>query len=389
MAHNYYQKRGGEDVSFESEVKLLSSHGNDVVQYTKTNSEIQSSGLINHFRLAANTIWSNDSFEQLSTLIKKEKPAITHFQNTFPLISPSVYKACKENKVPVIQTLRNYRLLCPNGLFFRDGHVCEDCLISASPLPGLIHKCYRGSFSATATVVLMLLYHNLRKTWTKEIDLFIALTEFSRQKFLEAGYSPEKVVVKPNFLSDPGLGKQPGEYVVFIGRLSKEKGITTLLSAWDQLQSIPLVIVGEGPLKNVVMEKLKERTEIKLIDQLPHEKVIEIIKDSKFLIFPSEWYETFGRVLIEANACGKTCIASRIGAIQDLVNDGETGLFFEPGNSQDLAKKVLDLWESPTKIIEMGEKARSKFEMGYSPERNYKKLMKIYDLVLDKNPSLQ
>lgn len=382
MAHNYYQKRGGEDVSFESEIKLLRNHGEDVVQYTKSNYEIQEPGLRNSIRLASNTVWSESIYREISKLIEGEKPDIVHFQNTFPLMSPAVYKACKEQNVPVVQTLRNYRLMCPNGLFFRDGHVCEDCLMSSIPLAGMIHRCYKESFAATSVVTLMLAFHNLRKTWSREVDLFITLTEFSRQKFLQAGFPAEKIVVKPNFLYDPGLGNQPGEYAVYVGRLSSEKGIITLLSAWDLLVGIPLVIIGEGPLRENVLERAHSDREITLIDQLPHEKVIEIVKNSKFLIFPSEWYETFGRVIIEANACGKPCIASRIGVIQDLVKDGTTGFLFTPGDAQDLADKVRDLWNCPSKLSEMAENARKEYEGKYTPEKNYDELLKIYQLVL-------
>src|SRR5581483_9761958 len=194
---------------------------------------------------AARTVWSRPAYRVLRELLRAHRPAVAHFHNTFPLISPAAYYACRAERVPVVQTLHNFRLLCPNALFFRDGRVCEDCLGKAVPWPGVAHKCYRGSRSASAAVCTMLTVHRALGTWHTAVDRFIALTDASRRKFVAGGLPADKIAVKANFVDpDPGPGTGAGGYGVFVGRLSAEKGVGTLLKAWQQLgRDVPLKIV--------------------------------------------------------------------------------------------------------------------------------------------------
>ena len=244
--HNRYQIRGGEDESRQSEENLLREMGHQVEVYEEHNDRIST---MNPLRVASKTIWSQESHQITKRRLKEQHHDIIHVQNFFPLISPSVYYAAKEQGVPVVQTLRNYRLLCPNALFFRDGQVCEDCLGKFVPLPGVIHGCYRESRVASTAVASMITVHRTLRTWVDMVDIYIALTEFARQKFIEGGLPAEKIVVKPNFVNpDPGVGKGSGGYALFVGRLSVEKGLDTLLAAWEKLsQQMPLKIVGEEP----------------------------------------------------------------------------------------------------------------------------------------------
>jgi glycosyltransferase involved in cell wall biosynthesis len=317
----------------------------------------------------------------LYRLLKECKPDIVHFHNTFPLISPAAYYACRDLGVPVVQTLHNYRLFCPAAAFFRDGHVCEDCL-EKSRWQAVRHACFRQSRSATSAVVTMLSFHHWYGTWTKLVDCYIALSEFSRAKFIEAGLPIEKIVVKPNFvLPEPGVGCGLREYAVFLGRLSEEKGLQTLLQAWGQVNpSCTLRIIGDGPLLNEIRSEISRSgfSNVRLDGRLPREESLKVLQGARILILPSKCYETFSMTIAEAYACGTPVIASRLGAIQEIVHDGRTGLLFTPGDAGDLARKVEWAWTHPNEMREMGQNALAEYQAKYTAERNYKMLMDVY-----------
>jgi len=245
--HNSYQLPGGEDLVFAQEADLLRARGHEVVLYKASNDQVKG---MNALVLLGKTIWNREIYDELRALMQREKPDIMHVHNTFPVISPAAYYAANEESVPVVQTLHNFRLLCPSATLFRDGRVCEDCVGKKIPWPGVVHSCYRSSRMATAAGAAMLATHNFKKTWSKAVTAYIALTEFARDKFIQAGYPGEKILVKPNYLqADPGLGEGKGSYALFVGRLSPEKGISTLLEAWRELgRELPLQIAGDGPM---------------------------------------------------------------------------------------------------------------------------------------------
>lgn len=375
--HNRYQIRGGEDESRQLEENLLREMGHTVEVYEEHNDRISQMSSLN---VASRTIWSQESHEIVKQRLRKETHDIIHVQNFFPLISPSIYYAAKSEGVPVVQTLRNYRLLCPNALFFRDGQVCEDCLGKFLPLPGVIHSCYRESRAASTAVASMITIHRALGTWMKMVDVYIALTEFARQKFISAGFPPEKIVVKPNFIHpDPGVGNGNGGYALFVGRLSVEKGLDTLLTAWENLGGkIPLKIVGDGPLADKVKKAVTELPTVEWLGRKPMSEVHYLMGEAKFLIFPSKWYETFGRVAVEAFAKGTPAIAANIGAIAEVVDSGRTGLHFQPGDAKDLASKVEWALTNPKKIAQMRQEVRNEFETKYTAKKNYLRLMEIY-----------
>jgi glycosyltransferase involved in cell wall biosynthesis len=382
MAHNYYQHRGGEDESFEAEAHLLETRGHEVIRYYRHSDEIEGRSLP---VVGAGSVWSWRTRRELRRLVRETRPEIAHFQNTFPLISPSAYSLAREEGIPVVQSLRNYRLVCLNGTLFRDGRVCEDCLHRQVPWPGVLHACYRGDRMASAAVATMLVTHRLLKTWTEQVDRYIANTLLVRDKLVSAGLPLDKVTVKPNFVDpDPGTREGSGEYALFAGRLSPEKGLTTLLRAWKVFNRGRLLLAGDGPMR-ADYERLVAReqiTGVEFLGRLPHDEMPELIKGARVVVFPSEWYETFGRIVAEAFACGVPVIASRLGVMEDLIVEGSTGLLFGPGQAEELAGKLTFVWDHPEKSERMGAEARREYEAKYTAERNYELLMEIYQQAL-------
>jgi len=380
VAHNAYQHLGGEDTVFRNETALLRAAGHQVHEYQDDNRRIEG---MNFIRLGAGTIWSNSSRKRLRATIEEVRPDIAHFHNTFPLISPAAYYACHEAGIPVVQTLHNYRFLCPCALLYRDGRVCEDCLPKRLKWPGVLHRCYRNSRLATATVTTMLAVHHLLGTLQQKVACYIALSEFSRERFVAGGLPAAKIAVKPNFIfPDPGSRDGAGRFALYVGRLSREKGPGLLLRAWKTRNlSVPLRIVGGGPLREC-LERQRDVLSLRNISfdgNLERRLVFDAIKSARFLVLPSECYENFPLAVAEAYACGVPVIASRLGAMAEIVHDGITGLLVEPGSAEDLAVKVEWAWAHPAAMEEMGRTARAEFDAKYTGERNYQILMQIYE----------
>jgi glycosyltransferase involved in cell wall biosynthesis len=381
--HNRYQRPGGEDQVFVDETALLETRNHRVLRYEVHNDQVKH---VNRLTLAKDTVWNTSAYRELRALIRRERPDVVHFHNTLPLVSPAGYYAAKAEGAPVIQTLHNYRLLCPVALFFRDGRVCEDCMGKAVPWPGVVHRCYRGSRAASGVIATMLTVHRALRTWTEMVDVYVALTEFARNKFVEGGLPAGKIVVKPNFVApDPGRGQGGGGYALFVGRLAPEKGTGTMLAAWDRLGTrIPLKIVGDGPLKDQVVEAAARRSNVEWLGHKPVADVHALMRKADMLVFPSQWYETFGRVAAEAFAAGTPVIAANIGAVAELVEHGRTGFKFRPGDPEDLVTQVEWALSHSAELRRMREEVRAEFEAKYTAERNYRVLMEIYQAALER-----
>lgn len=380
LVHNYYQQPGGEDYVVAAEAELLKEYGHQVIQYTLHNDQVDD---LNPLQLAGATLWNRRVYEELRGLIREANPRVVHFHNTFPLVSPAAYYAAQAEEVPVVQTLHNYRLFCLNGCFYRDGHVCEDCFGKKIPWPGVLHSCYRSSHVASGGVAAMLTLHRFLRTWKRQVNRFIACSKFSLNKFVEGGLPAEKLVFKPHFVrsnSLPDRKRGGGGYALFVGRLSSEKGISTLLEAWERLgDRLPLKIVGDGPLASAVTEAAARRGSIEQLGRKPAGEVYELMSQAEVLIVPSTCYETFGRTGMEALAVGTPVIAARLGAIAELVEHGRTGLHFNPSDPDDLARQVQWMVDHPEAVQGMRREARVDFERNYTPERNYQELMSIYE----------
>jgi glycosyltransferase involved in cell wall biosynthesis len=430
VAHNYYQHRGGEDAVFEAEAALLAARGHNVVRYTAHNDHVQDvqsftrgftgtlaeafSGtftgtLISKLALARAAVFNPASYDAVHSLIRQHSPDVLHVHNTLPLLSAAVYAAANDAGVPVVQTLHNYRLLCPNALFFRDGRVCEDCLGKTFALDGILHGCYRGSRSASAVVAGSTAWHTLRGTWARSVTTYIALTEFARQKFIAGGLPAEKIVVKPNFVDEISEGiktlqtsndqlHQVPHTALFVGRLSPEKGIVTLLRAWkifmteygaehgaEHSATAILRIVGDGPLESELRAFIRDHNvpNVELLGRKPLAEVLRQMAHARCLVFPSELYETFGKSMIEAFSCGTPVLCSRLGAMEEVVADGVTGFHFSPADAPHLASTLARLWAMPAPdYAAMRRAARQTYEAHYTADRNGGALEAIYEAAI-------
>ena len=388
VVHNFYQQPGGEDQVFADETALLESRGHRVIRYTVHNDAINQTHALT---IAGRSIWNRAAHAELLNLVMNERANIVHFHNTFPMLSPAVYDAARSGGAAVVQTLHNYRLMCPSAIFFRDGHVCEDCQGRSVPWPGVLHKCYRDSYAASAVSATMLAVHRARGTYRHDVDAYIALTEFARGKFVDAGLPVEKIIVKPNFVwPDPGVAGGGGGYILFVGRLSERKGVGTLLSAWKKLgAAIPLKIMGDGELAPAVRDAAAGDSRIEWLGRRPLDEVYHRMGEAAALVFPSLWYEGLPKTIIESFAKGTPVIASRLGSMAELIADGRTGVHFTAGDSDDLAAAVGRLLADANRLQSMRLEARKEFEARYTADQNARMLSAVYDSALRRRESAQ
>jgi glycosyltransferase involved in cell wall biosynthesis len=388
QVHNTYQQPGGEDVVVESERRLLQSEGHQVIPYLRSNMELQNASALARIAIVPRMVWSSESRREFAALLDAERPDVVHIHNTFMVVSPSIYSACSERRIPVVQTLHNFRLLCPSANFYRDGHVCEEC-VDYGLLRGVQHACYRNSRPATASVAMMIAVHRKLNTWHDCVTRFIALTEFQKQKFVASGFPSDKFIVKPNFVDpDPGERTNAGGYAVYVGRLAEDKGLRVLLTAWKQLRtSYPLEIVGDGPERASLEAQAHDLqlSGVRFRGRLSRTETMAAIKNARFIVVPSTWYETFGMIIAESFACGTPVLCSSLGAMAEIVTDQSTGLHFTPGDAQDLAHKVEWAWEHAADLARMGRAARAKYESDYTAIKNYSLLMQVYEQAVAAN----
>lgn len=390
LVHNYYIMPGGEDHVFNAEVALLRHYGHEVSTWTQDNRQLADASPV---QAALNTIWSRTSQRSLKEKLLELRPDIVHFHNTFLAISPAAYYTCQEAKVPVVQTLHNFRLLCPAATLFRDGRICEDCLGGRGLWPSIQHRCWHSSRPQTAVVSAMLVTHRWLKTWHKQVNVFIALNEFARQKFIDGGLPADKIVVKPNFLASsppPSTGSRHSTpYVMYAGRLSPEKGCELLLQAWRALPSIPLKIFGDGPLLPQLQQYAQEHglTQVEFVGRRSQDEILEAMQHAHLLVVPSLWYEGMPMVVLEAFSRRLPVLVSNVGALAELVHHKINGLNFTLNDATDLAKWVNWSWEHPADLEEIADKAYRDFQERYSADHNYQQLIAIYQRAMAQSSS--
>jgi glycosyltransferase involved in cell wall biosynthesis len=377
VLHNRYREAGGEDRAVERETALLADGGHTVLTYMADNASIDGTSPL---ALAGRTVWNHGVYNDVRGLLGREHVEVLHVHNTLPLISPAAYYAAAAEGVAVVQTLHNYRLLCANGLLLREGRPCSSCVGAPVPLAAVHHRCYRNSRSATAVVAAMLTLHRAAGTWQRTVDTYIATTRFARDTFISGGLPADRIVVKPHFVDpDPGPGDGRGGFALYVGRLSKEKGIETLLDAWPRLGGrVPLTIIGDGPLANLVADAAARMPDVSWLGRRTPAEIQALMGGAAVLVFPSIAYETFGQVIIEAYASGTPAVVSAGGAAAELVEGERTGILVPPGDAGALAAAIQRLFSSPERLRAMREPARAAFLDRFSAERNYQQLMSIY-----------
>lgn len=376
MVHNYYQIPGGEDTVVANEKKMLEENGHKVVLYTRNNSELKNMGILRKLLLPFTTIYNPKTARDIKQIIKEENIDIVHVHNTLNLISPAVYYAARKMKKPVIQTVHNFRLLCPGATFYRDGHICEDC-VSKGLGCALKHKCYRGSFLQTLICVLSTKIHRWTGIYGK-IN-YICLTEFNKEKLLQLkGIQEKSVFVKPNFVDRKAEIKvKRKDQFVFAGRLDKLKGIDILLTAWKEMgESAPkLVVCGTGPMDDWCKMYVRENNlNVEMRGYIPNEETLEIIGESRALILPTQLYEGFPMSIVEAFSVGTPVICSDLGNAGSVVDEGVTGNKFEAHNTEQLVSAV-------SRCSGMYESTLTEYIRKYTQKMNYKQLIAVYKKV--------
>lgn len=377
VAHNRYQIGGGEDAVVRDETELLRRHGHNVELLEQDNDAIH--GFRGELMASASVFYSARSRERMKRLIHDFRPEILHVHNWFPMLSPSIILEADQSKVPVVQTLHNFRMLCANALLFRKGAVCTDCAGKSFPLGGIVHGCYRGSRAGSAIVTAAYAFHRMVHTWDR-VDLFIAVSAFQRELLVRGGLPAEKVIVKPNFVgSDTWKPEVKTEdAALYVGRLSPEKGIRTMLSAWNT-GKIPLrlKIIGDGPMADEVRACAASNVAVEYLGRQPLETAYCEMRKARFLVFPSEWYETFGRTVVEAYAQGTPVLAADLGGVRELVEEGVTGYRFPMGNAGALAAGALR-FPSGEDYERMRANCRRMYLSKFTAEINYALLTEIY-----------
>ncbi len=382
MVHNRYQQRGGEDAVVEAESRLLASGGIEVLRFDADNDAIQ--GFIPKVRVSLGQFGVPTTAQsEFKNVLQEFRPDVVHVHNWFASLSPSIFKICRAAGVPAVHTLHNFRLLCVSAILFRDGHVCEDCIGSTLRLPGIVHACYRESRIGSAVATGAMVAHWSSGTWTRTVDRFIALSGFARNKLIEGGIPAQHIVVKPNFVSpDPEIGLGLGNYMLYAGRLTEEKGLRVLLGCWKDNPDLPqLNIAGDGPLLNEVKQAAASMSNVCFVGPKSSEDILGLMRDASALICPSQWYEGMPRVVIESFAVGTPVIASQIGCYPEMITPGETGALFPAGDPVQLRNCIRNLMQSST-LRGMRMQARRAFESHYTGERNFSQLLDIYQSVL-------
>lgn len=398
LIHNRYRSGapGGEDVVVDTERRLLSQAGHDVVIYSRSNDELSENRLSGRFQVALDVFGSARTRSDLREVIRRFKPDVAHIHNAFPLITSSAYDACREARLPLVQTVHNFRMTCSAATHFRDGRLCQECDVGRA-LPAIQYGCYGGSRLATAAIALMRRRVYRAAVGDQAVSRFIALTYFAADRLLAAGVSGDRITVRPNFVevgdamllhrnrSDAAASR----YAVFSGRLSEEKGLTVLLRAWKSLKTLQLKVIGDGPLRPVAERLVKEeQLNVEFVGNLPRPAALQLVAGAALQIVPSLWFEGMPLVILEAWALGVPVIGSRIGGIAEMLGEGEYGLVFDPGNPVQLQQRVAQLVSTNDLSAAISARASRRYQDFHTPERGLASLLEVYRSAVSPDSSI-
>jgi len=377
--HNLHRARGGADEVLEQEGEVLEGAGHQVECFTVAAAE--AGGV----RAATAAVWNREAHREVSRRIEAFRPDVVHVHCPFPVMSPAVFRAASSAGVPAVTTVHSYRYSCIAGTCLRDQRPCEDCVGSRLKLSGLRHRCYHGSFPASAALTTALVLHQSTGTFSRHVARFIALTDFTARLLVRDGIPAEHVVVKPNAVPDPGPVIKRAEalsYAVFAGRFVEEKGIHTLLSAWRQIGTrLPLRIAGDGPLRGLVEDAARNMPGVDYLGWLDNTGVDRLLRGSDLVVLPSQWYEGQPLVMLKAFAAGRAVLSSDLENIGGPVQSARAGKTFETGKADALAAAVLALVRDPDELRAMGRRARQRYLAAHTPDACLRDLERIYSAV--------
>lgn len=387
IIHNKYQLSGGEFTAVEAQINLLRQHGHQVLQYHKDNMEIEEYGFLQKLNFFPNTIFSRRTYQDILEIVNNEQPDLAHVHNVFPLISPSVYYALKDCGIPIVQTVHNFRFMCPNGLFYTQGQICERCKLG-NTLHAIKWKCYRESYALSTLYALSIGWNRFRKAF-QNIDRFVALTDFVAEKLVESGLaSQQQVTTLGNFffspLPFPGSFKEREPYILYLGRLSSEKGVDLLLKAVASIPRLSLKIAGDGPLASLLhgLANQLSLTHVEFLGRVEGEQKWDLLRNALALVSPSVCYETFGFAALESLSVGTPVIVPDAGSLPYLVESNKSGLLFSIGDVESLKEKLRWVSSNPNEMLAMGKYGRQVVEDRYSDDAHYKRLMQVYSTVV-------
>lgn len=387
VVHNRYRAEhpSGENHVVDQEVSLLADAGHDVSLFERRSDDIASMSLLGRATVPLRVPWNSAVRAELAARVRAERPDVVHIHNTFPLISPSIVAACTDARIPAVATLHNYMMVCAPGMLYRDGGVCTDCT-GRLPLPALRHGCYRGSRLATVPMAVSMAAN--RRRWWTGVARFFCISDAQRNILIQAGMPAQRLAVKHNFLEDPGLRRAgPGEHILYLGRLTVEKGVPLLMAAWDEIAArgglgMPLLLAGSGPLQEEVARWAGNRNDVRYLGLRSKAECRELTARSAAVVAPSAWMETFGLVVVEGMAAGVPAVAPAHGAFVELVEDGVTGLLHRPGDPIDLAACLRRVVASPQANTAMGAVTRRRYERDFTPEIGLERLIAGYEAAI-------
>lgn len=387
LVHNRYRSEqpSGEDRVVDQERELLAEAGQQVSTYERRSDDIAAMSLLGKATVPFRVPWNPAVRADLAARLREDRPDVVHIHNTFPLLSPSVVAACSDVGVPTVATLHNYLMVCPNGTLYRAGRVCTDC-VGTAPLPALRHGCYRGSSLATVPLAVNMMTN--RQRWWSGVARFFCISNAQRQILVQSGMPAERLAVKHNFVPDPGNQRSgPGEYLLYLGRLTEAKGVRLLMAAWDQVRAsgglgLPLVLAGAGPLRDELARWAQDRDDVRCLGLRSRAECAELMARSAAVVVPSAWMETFGLVAVEAMAAGVPTVGAAHGALVELVDDGVTGLLHAPGAAGSLAECLRRVVAAPEQNRELGRAARRRYERDFTPTVGLDRLVAGYEAVI-------